>query len=313
MRRRAFLLAMTGVCAQDTPVFRARVNEVRVDCEVTDGIRTITGLGPADFVVFDNGQPQQILHVSQDQEPLDIVLLFDVSGSMKPAVQRVAAAARAAFAHLRPGDHVAVALFSARTRVLLHFTDNLDEVRDVVEHRVAGSRFGGGTRLLGAIDDAGRTVAMQPRSQRRRAVLVVTDNEGNPSRLNQDAIIERLWEADASINGLIVRPAGWQRRQVLRWALSPHGMALGKAMATHMDTITDKTGGALVKAEDPGTDFANLMERIRRRYSVYYLMPESQPGDRRNVRIELTEEARKNHKSARVRARKGYVVPGSVV
>jgi len=152
-------------------------------------------------------------------------------------------------------------------------------------------------------------VASQPRSQRRRAVLVVTDNVGGPSRLDQDALVERLWEADATVNGLIVRPEDWRRREALRWGMSPLGASLSKAMATHMDTVADKTGGALIKAENPGADFANLMERIRRRYSLYYPMPESQPGDRRTVRVELSKEDQARFKNARVRARKGYVVP----
>lgn len=309
MRRRQFVCTLAGAWAQEPAVFRAGVNEVRVDCEVTDGTRAITGLCAGDFAVLDNGERREIRQVTQDLEPLDLVLLFDVSGSMKAAVERVAATGQSAFGHLKEGDEVAVLTFSSRTRTLLPFTGNLEEVRVAMERMVREEKFRGTTRLLGSIEAAWRMLAERPRSQRRRAVLVVTDNEGSPSFVSVRKLVERLWETDASVSGLLVRPRNWKRRETLRWILSPQGTAMGKAMATHMNSIADQTGGAMVKAEDPGGEFAKLMERIRRRYSIYYAMPVAGAGVRRSVRVELSEEGRKKFPGARVRARKGYVTP----
>ena len=76
--------------------------------------------------------------------------------------------------------------------------------------------------------------------------------------------------------------------------------------------IAEKTGGDVIPAGDPGNAFQEAMRRIRSRYSLYYALPESTPGEARTVRVELTPEALKGLPKARVRARTGYVVPARV-
>jgi len=44
------------------------------------------------------------------------------------------------------------------------------------------------------------------------------------------------------------------------------------------------------------------MQRIRRRFEVYYPMPEGPPGKRHNVKIDLTPEAKSRRPGAIVRA-----------
>ena len=89
------LLAAVSVLAQEPPTFRTNVALVHVDAEVTaaDG-RILTGFTKDDFRVFDDRKEQPIIHFSGGEEPLDLILLFDISGSMRPEVQKVAAAAR---------------------------------------------------------------------------------------------------------------------------------------------------------------------------------------------------------------------------
>src|SRR5439155_10268315 len=94
---------------QASPTFHANVALVHVDAEVTDRDgRIVAGLSKPDFRVFDDGQEQHITGFSADLEPLDLILLFDISGSMRAVVQRVADAARDGLAELRPGDRVSV-------------------------------------------------------------------------------------------------------------------------------------------------------------------------------------------------------------
>src|ERR1035438_10327501 len=107
------LVAVLGVAlwAQET-VFRTGVSLVRVDAQVTDGTKGIDQLEKEDFLVKDNGVEQPILYCSQEDQAMDILLLFDSSGSMAPAIRRVAASAHTALMELHQGDRVAVANFN---------------------------------------------------------------------------------------------------------------------------------------------------------------------------------------------------------
>src|ERR1039457_6130524 len=72
-------------------VFKSDVALVRVDAQVLDRAnRAITGLRLEDFVLTEQGQPRPIRSFASEDMPLDVLLLLDVSGSMRPHVERIA-------------------------------------------------------------------------------------------------------------------------------------------------------------------------------------------------------------------------------
>ena len=121
--------AATLACAQDPVTFRAGVSLVHVDAEVLaqDG-RILTGFHKEDFRVFDERKEQPILQFAAEEQPLDLILLFDISGSMRGVVQEVADAARQGLHELQPGDRVCVMVFNSSSREVAPFTEDLDAV-----------------------------------------------------------------------------------------------------------------------------------------------------------------------------------------
>jgi VWFA-related protein len=297
-------LLLVLICsAQEAPTFRSDVSLVRLDAEVTDGIRTLHGFRKEDFVVKDNGQPQQVLYFSQDEVPLDLILLFDISTSMRPNVQRVAVSASTALSELRPGDRVAVMTFHRTSQIVAPFSEDLAAVERTIDEKVVGGKFRGGTHLLAGVDDAAKYFLEEPRNERRRAVLILTDNYGQRSRKGS-TVIHHLWEADASLSGLIIHSAGEQAVNTVAMAMNPLLLALREGM----EGVADKTGGDTLKASNAGEDFQEMMRRIRQRYSLYYAMPQGKPGEQRMVRVELSSETLSRYPKARARAPKGYVM-----
>jgi VWFA-related protein len=300
----ALYLTMALICsAQEAPTFRSDVALVRVDAEVTNGTKTLNGFRKEDFIVKDKGQPQQILYFSREQVPLDVILLFDISGSMRPNVERVAASAHTALAELHPGDRVAIMTFHRSSRIVAPLSEDLAAVERTINDKVVDGRFGGGTRLLAGVDDAAKYFLEQPRNERRRAVVILTDNYGQRSRQGS-TVVHRLWEADASLSGLIIRRPGDQVVNTVAMAMNPLILALREGM----EGVAERTGGDTLKADNAGEDFREMMRRIRQRYSLYYAMPQGKPGEQRMVKVELSSEALSNYPKARVRAPKGYVV-----
>lgn len=298
------LLARGACLAQETPVFRTDISLVRVDLEVTDGTRMLTGFGKDDFRVFDNGATQKILHFSQDEEPLDVILLFDISGSMRPNVEKVAAASKVALAELKPGDRAAVMVFNSGSRLIAPFTDDLDAVERTVREDVMGLRFGGGTAILAAVDDAALYFLHERRSPRRRAVVIFTDDIGRRTR-NVKKVIEHFWEADALLSGLIIRSKFASAMHIYGRVSAPYMNFLEAGMGG----VAEKTGGDVIKTGEPGEAFREMIERIRRRYSLYYEMPNGKAGESRHVKVELNGDAKKRYPTGAVRARKGYLMP----
>ena len=298
-----FLLATVIILpAQDAAVFR-----VHVDAEVVaqDG-RILTVLARDDFRVFDEGKEQAITDFSAEEQPLDLILLFDISGSMRPNVEAVAAAAREGLEALRAGDRISVMVFNTRSRVVADFSDERNAVERTVREDVLALNFGGGTMIQKAVDDAARRFVTEPQSQRRRAVLIITDNIGIRTR-REESVVRDFWEADALLSGLIIRNKAFATAHTIGNVISP-GTLL---MEAGMKGIAEKTGGDAIRSYDPGTAFVDMMHRIRSRYSLYYPAPAAKPDQLRTIRVELAADAQKRFPKARVRARHGYRTPSA--
>jgi VWFA-related protein len=301
----ALLLASVLAFAQDDVVFRSGVALVHIDAEVTSAEGNIlTGLTKDDFRVLDERKEQPILHFSAEEEPLDLILLFDISGSMQAVVEGVAVAAYEGLRELREGDRVSVMVFNTQARVVAPFTEDLDAVNRTIQEDVRGIRFGGGTFIQAAVDDAAMRFLHEKKTQRRRAVLIITDNIGTRTR-REESVVRDFWEADALLTGLIVRNPSFQARRTVGIIMAPQTLALEAGMKG----IAQKTGGDTLNSGDPGTAFRDAMHRIRTRYQLYYGLPQAKPGTTRTVHVELTPDAAKRYPKARVRARTGYIVP----
>src|SRR4051812_17150543 len=85
----ALLAQQPAVEKQDEiPVFRAEVNLVKVDAEVVGrDQKNIAELSQQDFQLYDENQLREIAYFGKESEPLDLLLLLDVSGSMRKSLE----------------------------------------------------------------------------------------------------------------------------------------------------------------------------------------------------------------------------------
>lgn len=295
-----YLLLCLLLAYQGQPTFRSEVALVHVDAEVKGQDRLIDGLGVQDFRITDGGQPREILYFGHQEEALDVILLFDTSSSMYPVVASVAAAARAALGELRQGDRAAVMAFDKDTDLILDFTDDFTAVERAIREQVVSRHFIPNSQIQRGLKDAALYFLRQPLSDRRRAVLVVTDNLGSG---RESRALRNLWEADAVAAGLVVRNAAMS---VTFRIVRPLSMVMGG-----MSGIAERTGGDMLNADDAGAGFREMIQRLRLRYSLHYAMPQAKPGEERKIRVELSKEAAQRYPGAKIRARSGYIVPPS--
>jgi VWFA-related protein len=296
-------LAETGAQqppAEEQPVFRAGVSLVRVDAQVMGRNRlAITGLKAEDFRIYDENQPQEITYFGREAEPLDLLLLLDVSGSMRRWLEQMAATARAALEQLHGEDRVAVMLFSRNTAVSEELTSDFKAVETEIRQAVRDQSLGSGTVINGSIIEAARFLSKQP-VRGRRAILILTDNQSLNYQTPDEDVIRALWEADSVLNaivaGKLTRPEPPRPGRELNPDFTP----------SDVWKLVDETGGEALEAGRVRDSFAQMIERIRGRYHLQYPAPESPPGQLRRIRVELSEKARQRFPDAIVRARSGY-------
>src|ERR1700730_334063 len=133
MSRTACLLALifsTGILfPDDEVVFKSDVSLVRVDAQVVDrDNRAITGLRATDFVLREEGKVQPIRNFASEDMPVDVLLLLDVSASMRPHVQRIADAAHEALRVLKDDDRIGIMVFDRSTRLRMPLRNSRNDL-----------------------------------------------------------------------------------------------------------------------------------------------------------------------------------------
>jgi VWFA-related protein len=286
-------LLAASLLLQDPATFRSDVALVRVDAEVRTDTAAVADLKRESFRIADNGNPQTIVYFAHDEQPLDVILLFDTSNSMRRVVARVAEAAHMAMSDLRTGDRVAIMAFDRTTDLIEDFTFDLALAERDISEKVLPRKTHCCSPIQAALGAAARQFLKQHHANRRRAIVVITDDQGTSVR---PSALRDLQEADAVVLGVIVS----------------RGIRIGP-MALRYKGIRDfaaRTGGDLLNTKDAAEGVREMLNRLRLRYSLYYALPPGvHPGEERSLTVDLTAEAAAQHPGATVRARTGYFTP----
>lgn len=322
------LFLTAALLRADDPVFKSDVALSRVDAQVVDRDgRAVSGLQARDFILRVDGKVQPIKNFDSESMPIDILLLLDVSGSMRPHVERMADAARQALNVLAPQDRLAVMVFDVWARERLPFTNSRSEVTSELRHLVRSEGFNNGTRITAAMLSAANYVQKHARPDARRAIVILTDDETQDSE-NEPKVEKALSQAGAVLSFLeapfdpqtvtqtspipgpprIPMPGGG-------WPGSGGGIPggggnlpqLGEDHTAGTATIAEDSGGDVMPIND-ATSLESTLSRLRQRYALHFYMPEeAQAKTQHNIRVDLTTEARIRYPEADVRSRRVFI------
>jgi VWFA-related protein len=315
--------------------FRSDVSLVRVDVQVMDGSRAVTGLHAEDFILRENGREREIKNFASEKMPIDVLFLLDVSASMRPHVQRIASAARQAMSVLAEKDRVGIMVFDRATRVRLPFRDSRDDIDREFQNVLRQESFRGGTDITRGMLDAANYVESNARSDARRAIVILTDDETEFQR-DDERVLNALDRARAVMSALIAPdamagrnmggyPGGMGRRRGgigmggIGVGIPGVGMPGGGGYPTNNGGGGTKSAGTAQIARDSGgdslpVDDASALEttlaRLRQRYSLYFQLPAgARRGQQRSVEISLSDAASRRYSYAELRFRHTYVAP----
>ena len=176
---------------------------LRFNASVTDrNGRAIGGMKESDFTVYENGVERQVTKVVPTNEPFNLVLLLDVSGSVEERIEFIRKAARDFLNTASPQDRIAI----------ISFRDDIQEISDFSTDRKMLSRkldeidAGGGTALYDALGFVLADTVKQLRGE-RTAVVILSDGDDNKSFVPFPAILEAIVESGALIYPLYI-PSG---------------------------------------------------------------------------------------------------------
>ena len=254
----AILLAPSAALAQAGAAMEiVDVNTERYDLNGSTTMvvefRNLDGaLDPSQLVVTANGEPVVGLAVEplgQTQEPVGIVLVIDVSGSMECAPIEAAKAAASSFvSQKRPGDFIALVTFGDTAQTVSGFTTDVQ----ALNARIAELEAAGETAFNDGVIEAISLFEQSNATALRRNIVVLTDGADTVSTQTTE---EALAAIDNPANpvrvfGVALESPEFQPAAVQQIADAGEGLFLSTAdpeqLAALYDQIQREIGNLLI-------------------------------------------------------------------
>ncbi len=288
--------------AQSQPVFRGRGDTVRVFATVLDHDgRLVTNLDQKDFEVRDDGKPQAITLFDNTPQPIRIVVMLDVSGSMAGNLSLLRTASEALFDRLRSDDLARVGTFGKDVRIGPSFTSDRRALLGELPNYIPPDAP---TPLWRGLDEAMNTFDKEV--DERRVILVLTDGKDTGSMdlrhkpSSQAGVIDRARDENVMIYAVGMRsryqhPMGMDLRQALLEDLPDPGLA----------KVAEETGGGYTEiklGQDLDGAFARVADELHAQYLLGYAPPKHD-GKIHKIDVHV------NGAGYKPRARRSYVAP----
>lgn len=281
-------------------VQRASVLLVEVYVTVrTEGGEFVMDLGRDAFTVREAGVAQSLSLFTPERKPVHVVLLLDVSASMKreERLEKAIEAARIFVEALEPDDKVSLVTFSDDVTVVERFTSERESVLASID-AVKAER---GTALYDAIRTGADLVGDK---EGRRALVLLSDG--------QDLAFDGMGPGSSvSFDDAV--------QEALRNQVTAYTIGLGAQLQSDFDfnrthsaqevltSLAADTGGRFFEVKKPGRlkrAFERILEELRFQYTLGY----SPSNDRRDGTWRSID-VRVDRPRLEVSARKGYYAP----
>ena len=254
------------------------VEMVLVNVTVTDfEDRLVLGLHKDNFRLFENEVEQEILTFSQEDSPMSIGLLFDLSTSMIDKIDKARQAALQILKTANPADEFFLVSFSDHAELTSGFTSDLQELQS----RMLATVPKGHTALLDAIYMG--TQEMKNARYRRRALLVISDGGDNHSRYHEARIRSELKEADCQLYAMGI----YDDEDMKRTPEERKGPAL-------LSDLADITGGRAFRvssADELPEVAAKINMELRDQYVLGYKPIGHHDGAWRGIKVKVDASA----------------------
>ena len=305
------VLAQSPQSDIEEPIIKVDTNLVSFDVQVLNKKTNtpIKNLTTNNFEVYEDNVKQEITNFSQDQLPLSVLLLVDVSGSTDTISYEVQQATIEALGQLKDKDEIGLMAFASGTGAIDLFTTNKRIIVDYLEAvRLKTRKLGLTTNFKGAINEVVNHMKKFGNSNYRKVVIVITDNIINPiNDLDKNEIVTKLLESNITVSCLIVQDIDASS------VFNNGGSLTANIFGDEVNNFVNETGGEIFDARRTSISekFVELVDHLRARYSIGYFSSNTKTDRKlRKIKINvISSDLEISKEDLVVKARRGYFVP----
>jgi Ca-activated chloride channel family protein len=278
--------------ALDNPVLLTNTDLITLTVTVTDTYgRYVSGLSKNAFAIFDDKQPQEIKFFSDDDSPVSVGVIFDVSGSMSgDKIKRARDALSKFIQTSHDSDEYFLIAFNSRAQLLL------DKTRD--GNSVLNKLTFVETKNQTALYDACYlgVEKVQRGAHPKRALLLISDGQDNDSRYTFNELRKLLKESDVTLYAIGILSG------------SDAGSSMGMEGQGILDELAGVSGGKAFfprSAAEMDDIFEQIALELRHQYSIGY-KPDQFQNDGKWHRIKVKVTPPRGLPRLFVRSKDGY-------
>jgi len=286
---------------------------IRVDTDLVDLKVSVIGLNanaPAtplqqkDFLVLEDGKPQDIVFFAAADAPFDLVLLLDISGSTSDKIKLIRRSAKRFVDATRPTDRVAVVTFTDEPELISDFTLDREKLKkkiDRMDKSIGGTKFWDSLRFV--------TERLAPRSHGsgRTAIVVMTDGVdnalpgifGDGSSTPFPDLLRIVRDSDVLVFPIYLDT---EKEEVKRHRTPHEAYVVAREQLTQLAEACGTTMYRAAKTEDLESVYDQVIKDLGTLYSIGYRPSNNvRDGKWRSVVVRVSD-----HNGLVARAKRGY-------
>jgi Ca-activated chloride channel homolog len=281
---------------QQTETIRVETSLVTVPVTVTDSDgRFVTGLTQSDFLISEDGKPQEIATFMATNAPFTVALLIDTSRSTLHYLELIRDAAIGFIKQLQPQDRVLVVTFDEKVNFLGDFTSD----RGQLQRRIKSIRSNYLTRIYDAISLTINDKLMPLKG--RKAIVVFSDGIDTLSgQATYESTLELVARSGVPVYAVQYRNAIYpDQHERMRAQFEQQRIAIN-----FLRSLAQISGARPLQADliaNAGRTFAIIADELRNQYTLeYYSTNDQRDGSYRSIGVRLKRN------DLTVRTRRGY-------
>jgi VWFA-related protein len=222
----------------------------------------VTGLGPDEFVVREDGVRREVLRVTPAIEPITIALLIDTSQAAADDIRNIRDGVTAFVEQMHKEHEIAIITIGDRPMILQDYTRNAELLKQAIGRLFSAP--GAGMTLLDALVETAR--GLEKRDGPRAVVIpVITDGTEFSNRHSRE-VVDALKRSGAAVHAVTIGTFPTSMTEPIR------------NRATVLDEGPRTTGGqriSLLTSMAVENTLQKLARELSNQHKVVYGRPES--------------------------------------
>lgn len=273
----------------DTRLVNLDVRLLTPDLKVPAGLK----LTKDDFTVAENGVEQEISFFSNAEQPFDLVLLLDFSGSTAEKRGLIKKAAQRFVEVARPADRIAVVAFASETRIVSELTDD----KTALIQKINGIELDGGSPIWDSLKFVYEQILRKKAAGRRSAIVLMSDGiDASPKTVFAD-LIEIVRRGETTIFPVYLAYDGDPVDQ--------YGQRLLRKSQQSLALLAEETGGQLYGAKNV-KDLSGIYEQVVNELGQVYSLGYEPKNEARDGGWRALTVKVKTQPNLVVKTRRGY-------